>query len=70
MKGRSNRAIRAATNLTPGQITYRLRTFDVSRMDYRNGVGTFAKAFDQATADIAEKVLRRHLAKLFGNQAR
>jgi hypothetical protein len=61
MRGRSNRAIIKKTQLTPGQISYRLRKFDVSRMDFRNGEGQFAEAVDRATEGIAEKALLKYL---------
>lgn len=61
MYGRSNRAIIGQTNLSPGQITYRLRKFEISRMDYRNGEGPLAKYVDQAVGGFARKALMKHL---------
>ncbi len=61
MRGRSNRAIIAKTGLSPGQISYRLRLYGVSRMDYRNGVGPLAKKVDKETEAIAEQALLAHL---------
>lgn len=61
MYGRSNRAIISKTKLSPGQISYRLRKFEVSRMDYRNGEGPLAEYVDQASGGFARKALLAHL---------
>lgn len=66
MRGRSNRAIIAKTGLTPGQITYRLRLYEVSRMDYRNGEGPLAQKVDKATEGLAEQALIAHLRRHVG----
>lgn len=61
MLGRSNRAIIGQTNLSQGQITYRLRKFEISRMDYRNGVGPVSDYIDQKAGGFARKALLNHL---------
>jgi hypothetical protein len=61
IRGRSNKAIIKETNYSPGMISYRLKKFGVSRMDYRNGEGPFAKAADKFTEVVAEKELLRYL---------
>lgn len=61
MLGHSNRAIYKHTGLSNGQISYRMRLYEVSRMDYRNGEGKFAKAVLQSTQSMAEKALLAHL---------
>ena len=61
MYGRSNRAIIGQTNLSPGQISYRLRKFEISRMDYRNGEGPISAYIDQRAGGFARKALMAHL---------
>jgi hypothetical protein len=68
MRGRSNRAIIKKTGLTPSQISYRLKTFGVSRMDYRNGEGPLARKVDKATEELAEAALLRHLEAHVGRE--
>ncbi len=68
MRGRSNRAIFAKTGLSNGQISYRLRLYGVSRMDYRNGVGPLAKKVDKATEGLAEQTLLSHLRTYVGKE--
>jgi hypothetical protein len=61
MFGRSNHAIMSRTSLSQGQITYRLRKFEISRMDYRNGTGPVAEYIDRAAKGFARKALLAHL---------
>jgi hypothetical protein len=61
MLGRSNKAIISETNYSPGMITYRLRKFEISRMDYRNGEGPIAGYIDNAASGFARKALLAHL---------
>jgi hypothetical protein len=67
IRGRSNRAIMKATNLSPAQIGYRMKKFGISRMDYRNGEGAFVRSIDKVTAVYAEKELLRYLRIHVGN---
>lgn len=61
LRGRSNRAIIQKTGLSPGQIHYRLKLFDVKRMEYRDGTSPFAVKIDKVTEELAEKALLDHL---------
>lgn len=63
MRGRSNRAIIKRTRLTPGQISYRLKKYDVSRMEFRNGEGRFAEIVDKSLKNIAHESLMQHLQR-------
>lgn len=67
MRGRSNKAIYAKTGLSNGQISYRLKKFEIRRMDYRDGVSAFANQVDKMTETLAEasllKYLKTHIGK-------
>ncbi len=63
--GWSTSAIMRETHLSPGQISYRLKKFDVRRMDYRDGISPVARSIFRRHKIIAEKALRKKLRKLF-----
>lgn len=61
LRGRSNKSIIRETGLSPGQISYRLKKFEVKRMEYRDGTSAFAKQVDKVTDKLAEKALLDHI---------
>lgn len=66
MKGRSNQNIRQETDLSDGQISYRLRSYEIKRVDYRDGVSPLAKAVDKVASGIADRQLNQHLKTHMG----
>lgn len=62
--GFSSRYIQSKTGLRNTQIQYRLRKAQISRMDFRNGEGVYAKLMLRNMKSIAEPKLVRHLYDL------
>jgi len=62
--GFSTACIAARTNLSEGQVLYRLRKGSVERKDYRNGQSDFAKLMLQRTADSAAPLLEQKFRTL------
>lgn len=61
--GMSTRFITAKTGLTGGRITYRVKKFNISRMDFRNGQSTFAKIMLRNMNPIIINELNAHLKR-------
>jgi hypothetical protein len=59
--GFSTRYIQSKTSLRTGQITYRLRKAQVSRMDFRNGQSVYAQLVLRNMRAVAEPKLIKHL---------
>jgi hypothetical protein len=59
--GFSTRYIQSKTSLRTGQITYRLRKAQVSRMDFRNGQSVYAQMVLRNMRAVAEPKLIKHL---------
>src|SRR5579864_6426309 len=62
MLGLSTNYIASETELTPGQVLYRLRWAEVKRADYRNG-GKFTNIVLREASDAIDTALIRHLNK-------
>lgn len=62
--GFSSRYIQSKTGLRTGQITYRLRKAQISRMDFRNGQGVYAKMVLRNMRAVAEPKLIKELYQL------
>jgi hypothetical protein len=62
--GFSSRYIQSKTGLRTGQITYRLRKAQISRMDFRNGQSVYAKMVLRNMRSVAEPKLIKELYQL------
>lgn len=62
--GRSNRNIIARTKLSPGKISYRLRKYQIRRLDYRDGTSDIALIVERALRGPISKQLTEYLKKL------
>jgi hypothetical protein len=62
--GFSSRYIQSKTGLRNGQITYRLRKAQISRMDFRNGQSVYAKLVLRNMRSVAEPKLIKELYQL------
>ena len=62
--GFSSRYIQSKTGLRTGQITYRLRKAQISRMDFRNGQSVYAKMVLRNMRAVAEPKLIKELYQL------
>ena len=63
-KCRSNACITRKTNLSDGQIHYRLKQNNIRRMDIRNGYGEFARIVDEAATPFLETYLVEVLERM------
>ena len=63
-KVRSNACIRRKTNLSDGQISYRLKQNNIRRMDIRDGYGPFARLVDDCTAGRIENLIMQQLERM------
>lgn len=61
--GYSNRLVFQKTGYSNGQIHYRARKAGISRMDFRNGEGVFAKIALAQVREIARPKLISHLQR-------
>ncbi len=59
--GFSTKLIMEHTDLTPGQVGYRLRKGGIRRLDYRNGESAVASAMLQKARVLAVPVVKEHL---------
>jgi predicted metal-dependent HD superfamily phosphohydrolase len=59
--GFSTKAIQDETDLTPGQISYRLRMGHISRADYRNGTSVLARQMFIRQKAYATPIVRKEL---------
>jgi hypothetical protein len=59
--GFSTKLIMEHTDLTPGQVGYRLRKGGIRRLDYRNGESAVASAMLQKARVIAVPAVKEHL---------
>lgn len=63
-KCRSNACITRKTNLSDGQISYRLKQHNIKRMDIRNGYGEFARIVDESATPFIETYMIEILERM------
>jgi hypothetical protein len=63
-KVRSNACIRRKTNLSDGQIYYRLKQHNIRRMDIRDGYGPIARIIDDDVTRHIENYLIQHIERM------
>ena len=66
--GFSTKLIMQHTDLTPGQVGYRLRKGNIRRTDYRNGESAVASALLNKARVIALPTVKEHLRNVLENQ--
>lgn len=59
--GFSTYYIKSKTGLSPGQIGYRLKKAEISRMDFRNGQSVYAEMVLRNVRQVAQEKLVKHL---------
>jgi len=67
--GFSTKLIMEHTELSPGQVGYRLRKGGIRRMDYRNGESALATTMLQKARVVAIPVVKEHLRNVMQNAA-
>lgn len=60
-EGRSDRFIQQRTGLSTGQISYRLKQYEIRRADYRDGTSPMAVAVEREMDSILTGILTRHV---------
>ncbi|XHR28030.1 MAG: hypothetical protein ACFUZC_19130 [Chthoniobacteraceae bacterium] len=68
--GFSTKLIMEHTDLTPGQVGYRLRKGGIRRLDYRNGESAVASAMLQKARVLAVPVVKEHLRGMLDQSIR